>query len=352
MSLNSPSLLVTFDAMKFPHTGLYHFGDSLGRALIQVNRQFEMSFYMSKNQSGFFGDEVTYVNLNKLHKLFFPLNDQFDIVHFTDQYCRLKPQKVHGKKILTIHDLNQIHEPKYNQRTIQRYLEKLELTISACDKIVAISNFVAGNIIEYFPSVSDKVSVIQNGAKKLNVKQGIEPTFIPDKPFLFTIGIVSEKKNFHVLPPLLQNTDALLVISGINNSEYQNKILEEADKYGVRDRVIITGPISETDKAWYYKNCLAFVFPSIAEGFGLPVIEAMHFGKPVFLSRYTSLPEIGGDVAFYFDDFNPDSMIETFKRGMCEYEEKQMKHSIMKHAEIFSWEKTAEQYMNLYLSLL
>lgn len=351
MNQNTRSLLITFDAMKYPYTGLYHFGDSLGRALIRKNQLFEMSFYMHKNQAGFFGDEVQYINLNKLHRLFFPFSEKFDIVHFTDQYCRLRPHKVKGKKILTIHDLNQVHEPQYNQQKVRLYLKKLESYILACDRVVAISNFVASNIKEYFPNASEKVSVIQNGAEKLFVEEGHQPKYRPAKPFLFTIGVLSEKKNFHVLPALLENNDLLLLISGIANDEYEKRILEEAVKFNVLDRIVITGPISEADKAWYYKNCLAFVFPSIAEGFGLPVIEAMHFGKPVFLSRFTSLPEIGGDVAFYFDDFDPISMRETFEKGMHTFDQQQMQQTIISHAETFSWEKTAEQYMQLYSSL-
>ncbi len=126
------------------------------------------------------------------------------------------------------------------------------------------------------------------------------------------------KKNFHVLPALLVGNDHELIISGVE-TPYKSKIMEEAEKFGVTDRVKITGTISEEDKAWYYKNCTAFVFPSIAEGFGLPVIEAMHFGKPVFLSTHTSLPEIGGDAAFYFPTFEPADMQATFANGMAEF---------------------------------
>ena len=73
------------------------------------------------------------------------------------------------------------------------------------------------------------------------------------------------------------------MIAGVTHQPwYQRKIEEEAKRLGVTERVIFTGAISENDKYWYYQNCTAFVFPSIAEGFGLPVIEAMYFGKPVF----------------------------------------------------------------------
>ena len=124
--------------------------------------------------------------------------------------------------------------------------------------------------------------------------------------------------------------------------------MDQAQKFGVADRVKITGPISEEDKAWYYKNCEAFVFPSIAEGFGLPVIEAMHFGKPVFLSTHTSLPEIGGDAAFYFENFEPETMQNAFAKGMETFKTNNMQQKVIAHAMQFDWQETARQYLKLY----
>ena len=93
------------------------------------------------------------------------------------------------------------------------------------------------------------------------------------------------KKNFHVLPRILKGNDYRLVIAGnISSNSYCAEILEQAREWGVESRVTITGPVSEPVKQWYLQNCDAFVFPSIAEGFGLPVIEAMRYGKPIFTS--------------------------------------------------------------------
>ena len=77
---------------------------------------------------------------------------------------------------------------------------------------------------------------------------------------------------------------------------------------GLEERIILPGEISDMDKYWLYKNCEAFVFPSMYEGFGLPVIEAMNFGKPVFLSTFSSLPEVGGKYALYWENFDSQLM--------------------------------------------
>src|SRR5207344_2364333 len=94
--------------------------------------------------------------------------------------------------------------------------------------------------------------------------------------------------------------------------------------------------VSDARKSWLYAHCKAFLFPSLTEGFGLPPLEAMHFGKPVFLSKLTSLPEVGGDAAAYFDDFEPLSMrhgIESAMPALLARSEE-----IRRHAAGFNWD--------------
>jgi glycosyltransferase involved in cell wall biosynthesis len=342
------SVLVTFDSMKYPNSGFFSFGKSLGEALLTQNKdQYDFTYYVHKRSTYTFTGNAIIIYLSKLHKLIFPAKSKYQLVHFTDQYCRLKPQKVSGKKILTIHDINPIHEKRKSARKIAAHITKLRGYIAVCDKIVTISNFVANDILTYFPEAKDKLSVIYNGADKLCAPEDHIPVYVPKKTFLFTIGFIAAKKNFHVLPALLKGNDYELIISGVE-TPYKDKIMEEAQKHGCADRVMITGTISEHDKAWYYKNCEAFVFPSLAEGFGLPVIEAMHFGKPVFLSKYTSLPEIGGDAAFYFDNFEPEHMQDVLVKGLKEFNDKNLAARSIAHARQFDWQNTAQQYLELY----
>ncbi len=344
-----PSVLITFDSMKYPNSGFFSFGKSLGDAILKFNKgRFYLYYYVHTRSTYLFNKKVNLVYLSKLHKVFFPEPGRFALTHFTDQFCRLKPKKVRGgKKIITVHDLNVVHEGRKVDWKVQRDINRVRENVLLCDRIVAISQFVADDIIQYFPEVKHKVSVIYNGADALTVKEGHEPNYLPQGPFLFAIGYIASKKNFHVLPPLLQNNDYELVISGVE-TPYKDRIIEEAAKFGVAGKIKITGPISEEDKAWYYKNCAAFVFPSLAEGFGLPVIEAMHFGKPVFLSTLTSLPEIGGDAAFYFNSFEPEAMQQVFKKGMEQFYTEGWEDKVKAHALKFNWDETAKQYLALY----
>ena len=353
MKAKKPSVLVTFDSMRYPNTGLYYFGQSLGKALVQQNKQrLQLNYYLYPNGKHLFNAEgVPKVYHKKIHKLFYLNIKGYQLVHFTDQTPRLNPRFVAAKKIITIHDINQVHEANINPAKLKQVLNKLRLRLCRCDAVVAISNFVARDVAKYFPEVKNKIQVIYNGADKLTCPEGHRPAFMPNGAFLFTIGIVSAKKNFHVLPALLANNTYQLVIAGIETA-YKDEVLAQAKKYNCLDRVKIIGPISDADKAWYYQHCLAFVFPSLAEGFGLPVIEAMHFGKPVFLSTCTSLPEVGADKAYYFDSFEPQAMQQVFTQGMNHYQNTQPQAAIKQHAESFSWDNAAKQYLALYKKVL
>lgn len=347
-----PAILITFDSLKRATSGMFFFERSLGEELIeQNNTRFTLFGYVNKKAIHTFQKLSGIVVLSALHKFFFPGYKRFELVHFTNQYCKLNPNKVKARKVLTIHDMNPVHEKSRSPYRYKKYLNRLGGYIDACDRIVVISNFVANDVIQHYPQAESKLTVIYNGADKLTVPENHKPAYTPARKFIFTIGSLSAKKNFHVLPALLANNNYELIIAG-KITPYKEKIMEEAAKYNCSDRVIIPGLISDIDKAWYYKNCEAFAFPSIAEGFGLPVIEAMHFGKPVFLSKLTSLPEIGGNVAWYFDNFEPAAMQATFTKGLEEYAANNMSVNIMQHAATFNWEKTARQYLDLYSDCL
>jgi glycosyltransferase involved in cell wall biosynthesis len=344
----TPSVLVTFDSMKDDNCGYFYFGKGLGNSLIANNRnRFNLSFYLHKRTSYRFENKVKIYILSKLDKLFFRHRNKFDVVHLSDQNCRLRPHKVNAVKIMTVHDMNKVHLKFSKPHRIQVYLDKLRQFISDVDKVVAISEFVADDLRHYFPEAKSKISVIYNGADKLSVPDDYSPPHIPQRPFLFTIGLLSVQKGFHLLPALLKDNSYELIIAGIETPHKQT-IIEEAIKYNCLDRLHIVGPVSDLDKSWYFKNCTAFVFPSKAEGFGLPVIEAMHFGKPVFLAKKTSLPEVGGDVAYYFENFEPEHMQDVFTSGMKDFESRMPVQDIIKQAEKFSWDNAASQYLKLY----
>jgi glycosyltransferase involved in cell wall biosynthesis len=354
--MNTPGKSIVFDCerMKYPHTGLYHFCLHLSGALIRADTKERLCLYGPSSIEDIFGSGQCYLRQKPLHKFFFPSTNNIALWHCTHQSSGYFPFGRKVKKLLTIHDLNYLNDEGKAPDKKERYRKAVQKKIDAADHIAAISQFTLNELSAVFDLKGKPSSVIYNGCNIRAISDTAAPSMAPARPFLFTIGTITEKKNFHVLPSLLANNDFLLVIAGITQSaSYKEKIIEAAMKCGVEDRVIFAGPVSENDKQWYFKNCSAFVFPSIAEGFGLPVVEAMYFGKPVLLSTFTSLPEIGGAAAYYFNSFDPDEMQDTLIKSLHDYEsDPGRKQLIRERAGFFNWDAAALQYREIYERLL
>ena len=334
------------------YNGLYHFCYQLGRHLaLEAPPDMHLHFYVPRAQRDFFGSNVDYVTQYSLHKYYQPRTSRFDVWHIATTLSWYRPFGSKTKNIYTIHDLNFLNEEEYTEQSRKRYLSLIQQRINRADHLTFISEFACRQTQTYLRIGEKPYNVIYNGC---NIPEKItdQPVYVPDKPFLFSIGQFHSRKNFHVLPALLVGNDYELVIAGLNNFPYAQKVMREARRLQVTGRIKLIGPISDEEKSWYYKNCLAFVFPSMGEGFGLPVIEAMYFGKPVFLSRFTSLPEIGGEVAYYFDGFDGQHMREVFEKGMKDYCNHSPQQLIMERAKSFSWEKSAYEYLNVYRKFL
>ncbi len=348
---------IVFDCerMKYPHTGLYHFCHHLGNAIkaASLENGHALSFFTPSSLNGAFGSEVSYITQKKWHKFFMPNLSDFDLWHGTFQGTQYYPTSSKIKKVLTVHDLNFLYDERRYDFKRASALKKLQQKIDRSDAVVAISEFVMRDLHEHLNMSNTNAQVIYNGC---NFNQSVEikaPANQPNAPFLFTIGTITYKKNFHVLPALLSSYDGMLVISGVTQSQtYKQRILDEAKKHGVEDRVLFTGPITEGEKKWYMQQCEVFLFPSLAEGFGLPVVEAMYYGKPIILSDRTSLPEIGGDLAYYFHGFDPEHMRDVLKACIVGNSQGRLVELIKKRASVFSWEKGSLEYLKLFNSLI
>lgn len=347
-------ILFDCERLKYPNTGLYTFCESLGNALLaNADKETQITMYVPETADEIFGKQTDYFIQKSWHKLFVPRTSKFNIWHISNQVSKYIPSNKKTKLVLTIHDLNFLVEKRLNPIKVAKLLCRVQKRIDRATSIICISNFVANQVREHLKIGNTKLSVIYNGCTIQDYPDFNTPSYRPSKSFLFSIGTLLPKKNFHVLPALLKDNDLELVIAGnLTSKAYIDLIMVEAEKYKVTDRVKIIGSITDQDRCWYYKNCNAFVFPSIAEGFGLPVIEAMHYGAPVFLSTHTSLPEVGGDAAYYFESFDPTEMQQTFKKGMKDFAETNMAQKARDRAKQFSWSETANAYMKIYKEIL
>lgn len=272
------------------------------------------------------------------------INPKVDVWHSLHQDPSHKPSK--GiKHIITIHDLNFIYE-KEGLKKLYR-IKKLENILKQADEVVAISNFVKHEVEKYIPSFHKSVHVIYNGVADLTTILPVKPTNFSSesKPFFFTISHISEKKNLMVLLEMMRQTSEFnLIIAGQHNNQYGKELKDYILTHKL-ENVKMIGPVSQAEKVWLYQSCEAFLFPSLYEGFGLPVIEALQFAKPVITSNCTSLPEIGGAYTAKWEHFEPAYMLEIVKKHI--YISKNL-DEIKLYTQKFSWIKNLEQYIRLY----
>jgi glycosyltransferase involved in cell wall biosynthesis len=350
------NIVLDCERTKYADTGLFHYCINLGSHLKKhIDSQNEkLSFYTPPSVQNLFSGTEKNIIQNSLHKFFMPSLKEYDIWHATYQdsyYIPFLNKKI--KVVLTIHDLNFLYDASKSKDKKQKCLNRLQKLINRADVIVCVSEYCKKDVLLYCDTNNKAVHVIYNGTNTLQNPLLYTKSYKPAKPFIFSLGTITRKKNFHSLLSLINiNRTLELVIAGRpDDADYYNQIMKTTRLMGIQDNVHLLGQISEGEKSWYFKNCRAFAFPSISEGFGLPVAEAMSFGKPLFLSNKTALPEIGGKVAFYFKDFSETIMQQTFESGMKEYYNSNMKNDIIKKGEEFCWDNAAHEYLKIYREL-
>ena len=347
-------VLLDMGKLKNPNSGLGQFSYYYGKHITGIdNEKLIYNFLVPASKSGLFGRQYGYENISLQRRIAPFLCKKYDLWHALHQDSAFLPADKKSPYILTIHDLNFLKEKGHLKAG--RRLRKLQKKVDRATAITFISNYTAKVSRENLDLEGKILRVIYNGVEIQSDKDVQKPAFLPPGEYLLALGMVLKKKNFHVLLDLMERLkDYNLVIAGDISSAYARMILQNIEERHLRDKVILPGMISEDDKIFLYRNCTGFLFPSMVEGFGLPVIEAMRFGKPVFISDQTSLPEIGGELAYYWNNFNPDYMADLFRSKIKEYLENEeiMKSRIIDYSRRFNWEKSIKQYYNLYVEVL
>ncbi len=230
-------------------------------------------------------------------------------------------------------------------------------SIKKAKKIITISKSSRNDIIKAYNVSENKIEVVYPGIKQLlSIKnkvlsmEELNKKFGVEKDYILFVGTLQPRKNIENLVEALtmvKNKNLKLVIVGKKGWMYED-ILNAPKKYEVSDRVKFLDNVSDEDLQSFYKNAVCFVLPSLYEGFGLPILEAMQYGCPVLASNISSLPEAGGDAAVYFDPQNTEDIAEKIDKVVSD--EKLRKEMIQKGYEQvkkFSWEKTAREALKV-----
>jgi glycosyltransferase involved in cell wall biosynthesis len=346
-------VLVDLAKLKVINSGLGQVAYNYGQEFNKVDtHDFQLYLLTPPKYVKYFGNRTKYLSNRPIYKVLPFCLPHFDLWHSTHQLSSILPCCSKTPYLLTVHDLNFLYE-KTHEKAAQ-YLKKVQKRVDRACVITTISEFSAREIRLHLDLKGKDVRVIHNGVRLNKDNTFLHPPFVcSEKPFFFTIGQVVEKKNFDCLLDLMSHfPEKNLYICGESFGSYANSIRDRIETEKI-ENVFLTGTISDDQKGWLYEHCEAFVFPSKFEGFGLPVIEAMQCGKPVFSSDMTSLSEIGDRYAYFWKSFNPEYMARIVNEGLEHfYSDTELAKNQIKYAESYSYEKHINSYLSLYREIL
>lgn len=270
--------------------------------------------------------------------------------------------------VVTIHDVIYM---SWKLRDVPTLYKKLGLIYRRCivpfaakraKKIFTDSEFAKQEILSYFPKTVSKIDIayLAADADLIPLEDLAAKDFLKNhgirKPFILGLGSLESRKNsfglikaYTAMPEYLKKNHQLVLFGfrGYENSPDKRFIEEEH-----LTNIVILGYISNAEKATLYKESSLFVFPTFAEGFGAPPIEAMECGAPVITSNVTSMPEVCGDAALYVD---PDDDSTITEKMIQILQDTQLKNQIiargLEQCKKFSWEKTARQVLDVIIEV-
>ena len=261
------------------------------------------------------------------------------------------------RSVVTIHDLGYLHFPRAHRPLDRLYLDlSTRFNARAAAHVIADSQATKRDLVERYGVEPSKISVIYPGYDEeafqpLREREAIEAVktrYGIAGDYILFVGTIQPRKNLVRLMEAFsllkrQAADLQLVIAGKKGWLYE-AIFRRVRELGLEGRVVFTGYVAEEDLPALFSGARLFVFPSLYEGFGLPVLEAMACGVPVVCSNASSLPEVAGDAALLFDPLDVEGMAAAMERVLGDERLRaELVERGLKRAREFSWEKCARQ---------
>ena len=286
------------------------------------------------------------------------------LVHATD--FTLPPTLPGTRTLLTVHDLSFVRVPETASPSLKAYLDVVvPRSVRRADHVLADSEATRADLMALYGTPPARITVLWSGvdarfapvtaaAELERVRQRYA---LPAGPFILSVGTVQPRKNYARLIAALGRLraewpDLALVIVG-GPGWLENPIYATLDAHGLRDAVTFTGFADDADLPALYTLARAVALPSLYEGFGLPVLEAMACGTPVVTSNVSSLPEVAGDAALLVDPLDEDALDAALRRLlMDEALRASLRERGLARAATFTWERAARQLHTVYTQML
>jgi len=268
---------------------------------------------------------------------------------------------------ISIMDLSYIHFPElFTKHDLYQLVNWTKYSAKNAQKIFTISNYSRDDIIKiYGKNPKDVITTylgikeiknmpIRQAQDKIDIMDELGKKFGIDWRYILFVGTLQPRKNIEKLVEAfskIKDKNIKLVIVGKKGWLWEG-IVGAPERYKVSERVKFLDFVGDKDLPGLYKNATCFVLPSLYEGFGLPVLEAMQFGCPVLASNVSSLPEVGGDAAVYFDPQSAEDIAQKLDKVLSD---EKLREEMIEKGKIqvkkFSWEKTAKETLSVLENL-
>ena len=303
----------------------------------------------------------------------YSLSEQWEIARLA-RPCQLlhsphynAPLLYRGKLVVTIHDLIHLTDPAFKKTPASRFYARpmFHLVARRADRLIADSEFTKQQIVEHLGVAPQKVVVIYLGVSDrfhpLDPEQACRRASSVlglERPYLLFVGNLKPHKNVRTLIRAFallcsqRDFNRHLVILG-DDRKWKAALVDECAKLGIGERVLFAPHLPGEELPWVYAAADVLVMPSLIEGFGFPVLEAMACGTPVVCSRAASLPEVAGDAAEYFDPASAEDLAAALQRvlGSSQLRET-LRAKGLERARLFSWRECARRTLDVYRSVL
>lgn len=290
------------------------------------------------------------------------IKDKIDIYHGLSNELPANIIQAGLKKVVTIHDLIFMRYPElYKSVDREIYQQKFFEACLAADKIVAISEQTKEDIVSFFHVKRDDVKVIYQGCNpkfyemlSAENKAAIREKYRLPQQFILSVGTIEKRKNFlNVLKAIHQgNLDIVVVFVG-RETGYKKELQVYIRQHNLDDRVMFLHNVPNADLPAIYQMAEIFIYSSIFEGFGIPILEALNSNVPVITNRFGCFKEAAGPHAYYVNPNEPDEIAQAVTEVLSDSEKRErMTNEGKKHADNFKQKIITEKLMDLYKSLM
>ena len=289
-------------------------------------------------------------------------SDKIDIFHGLSNELPLNIHKFKAKKIVTIHDLIFLRYPelyKFWDRKI--YEKKLRYCCNVADAIISISEQTKNDIIDFTGTEKNKIITVYQSCHdrfkekmKVSDKNKIQSKYNLPEEYILFVGTIEKRKNLlNIVKSLkLFTSDIPLIVIG-RPTVYLNGVKEYIAKNNLNDRVLFFHNIRNEELPGFYQMAKIFIYPSVFEGFGIPIIEALYSGVPVITSTGSCFSEAGGPDSFYVSPDNPEQIAFAIEKLLSnETLRQEIINKGLQYVQKFDDRKVAEKLAYVYNSLM